>query len=236
MSPERLAKLLRYILAYRPDEFGLIPDEEGFVKIKDLHLAVTETDGFRGVRRREIETLLEVFAREDFEYRRDQGLVRAREFFYASPIYTEDPPRLLYLPVRPRAWIHVSEKGWGQPQPALMSPEVELAERLARRKGALLVEVDTVKAQASGAVFLRFIEKLYLASWLPAEALRGPRVDEKFRARYVPKPKEPPEPEPIIPFRPDTDLAELPYRKITHGKKKKIPWKEGRKEKKKRGW
>ncbi len=236
MSPERLTKLLRYILAYRPDEFGLIPDDEGFVKIKDLHLAISETDGFRGVRRREIETLLEVFAREDFEYRREEGLVRAREVFFEPPLYEESPPRLLYLPVKPRAWIQVSEKGWEQPRPALMTPELELAERLARRRGALLVEVDTVRARNSGAVFLRFIEKLYLTSWLPPEALRGPRVDEKFRARYAPRPKEPPEPEPIVPFRPETELPELPYRKITHGKKKKIPWKEGRKEKKKRGW
>ncbi|MBX6422374.1 hypothetical protein [Thermosulfurimonas sp. F29] len=238
MSPERLTKLLRYILAYRPDEFGLIPDEEGFVKIKELHLAVSETEGFRGVRRRELETVLEVFARDLFEFRREKGRVRAREVFYGPPEYAEDPPSLLFLPVKPRAWIHVSWRGWTQPRPALLSPDRDLAERLARRRGALLVEVDAARARSEGAVFLRFLEKLYLSSWLPAGSLRGPRVDERFRARYAPKPKEEttPEPEPVIPFHPETELPEVPYRKITRGKKKRIPWKEGRKKEKKRGW
>ncbi|HIE33240.1 MAG TPA: hypothetical protein EYP81_04245 [Thermodesulfobacteriaceae bacterium] len=234
---KRLIKLVRYMLVYRPDEFGLIPDNEGFVKIKDLHLAITETDGFRGVRRKELESLFEVFAREQFEYRRDLGLVRTKDQVQFTGVeYTENPPARLYLPVKPRAWLHISEKGWQRPDQAIMTPDKDLAEKLARRKGGLLIEVDTVIAREEGGIFFRFIEKLYLSPWLPAKALRGPKVDEKFRARYAPKPKAEPEPEPIIPFRPDTQPPELPYRKITRGKKKKIPWKTGRKEKKKGDW
>ncbi len=237
-DPKRLAKLVRYILAHRPDEFGLMPDEEGFVKLKDLHVALTETEGFRGVRRKELESLFEVFAREEFDYRREEGRVRLRGTpSWGPPEYTEELPPFLFLPVKPRAWIHVSEKGWQRPEQALLTDDPELAQRLARRRGALLIEVDTTLARRQGAIFLRFLEKLYLSPWLPPEALRGPKVDEKFRARYAPRPKpEEPPPEPIIPFRPDTQLPELPYRKITHGKKKKIPWKIGRKEKKKREW
>ncbi|QJA06447.1 hypothetical protein FVE67_06360 [Thermosulfurimonas marina] len=234
MKPQALLKMVSYILAWRPDEFGLIPDESGFVKLKDLHQALSETEGFRGVRRRELEVALEVFGRETFEYLPEAGRVRARTRHYGAPAYTEDLPQRLWLPVKPRAWIRVSEEGWRNPQPALMSPERDLAERLARRRGALLVEVDPLRAAREGAIFLRFLEKLYLSAWLPPAALKGPRVDEKFRARYAPKSQEPePEPEPIIPFRPDT---EVPWRKLTRGKKKRLPWKEARKKKKEKDW
>ena len=39
-SPKQLAKLIDYILSRRPDEFGLVPDKDGYVKIKDLLKAV----------------------------------------------------------------------------------------------------------------------------------------------------------------------------------------------------
>ncbi len=39
-SPQQLAKFISYILARRPDEFGLVPDPNGFVKIKDLLKAI----------------------------------------------------------------------------------------------------------------------------------------------------------------------------------------------------
>ena len=35
---KKQAKFLAYILGVHPDEFGLVPDKEGFVKIKDLTL------------------------------------------------------------------------------------------------------------------------------------------------------------------------------------------------------
>ncbi len=238
MDLQRLKKLVLYMLLYRPDEFGLLPNEEGFVKLKDLHLALTETEGFRGVRRKELESLFSIYAREEFEYLEGKALVKAKASpRYEPPAYTEDLPSRLWTAIKPRAWIQVAERGWSGSTPLLLTLDQELVQRLARRRGALVVEVDTTLARQAGAVFLRFIEKLYLTTWLPKEALRGPKVDEKFRARHLPKPKEePPEPEPIIPFRPDTQLPELPYRKITRGKKKKKPWKIGRKEKKKRDW
>ena len=43
-SPKQLAKFLNYVLGRRPDEFGLVTDKEGFVKIKDLIKATSEEE------------------------------------------------------------------------------------------------------------------------------------------------------------------------------------------------
>ena len=41
-SVKQLEKWLKYILERRPDEFGLVPNPEGYVKIKDLLKAIGE--------------------------------------------------------------------------------------------------------------------------------------------------------------------------------------------------
>ena len=43
-SPKQLAKFFNYVLGRRPDEFGLVTDKEGFVKIKELIKATNEEE------------------------------------------------------------------------------------------------------------------------------------------------------------------------------------------------
>ena len=47
---DKLSKLIVYMLGRQPDEFGLLPDENGYVKIKDLMKALGEEPGWRHVR------------------------------------------------------------------------------------------------------------------------------------------------------------------------------------------
>ena len=46
----KFSKFLVYILGRKPDEFGLVPDKDGFVKIKELLKAINEEDGWRHIR------------------------------------------------------------------------------------------------------------------------------------------------------------------------------------------
>ena len=57
-SAKQLAKLIDYVLSRRPDEFGLVTDEHGFVKTKELLKAVNEEEGFRYVRRSHLDEIL----------------------------------------------------------------------------------------------------------------------------------------------------------------------------------
>jgi putative RNA 2'-phosphotransferase len=66
-SPQSLAKLITYILGRRPDEFGLVTDTEGFVKIKELLKALTEEEGWKYVRRFHLDEILYSLADPPFE-------------------------------------------------------------------------------------------------------------------------------------------------------------------------
>mgnify|MGYP002064141397 CR=1 FL=1 len=45
-----LSKLLTYVLERKPDEFGLVPDADGFIPVADL-LKVAKEEGWHRVRR-----------------------------------------------------------------------------------------------------------------------------------------------------------------------------------------
>ena len=49
-SLEQLAKIISYILGRNPAEFGLVPDSDGFVKIKEFLKALSEEEGLKYVR------------------------------------------------------------------------------------------------------------------------------------------------------------------------------------------
>ncbi|AEH44695.1 phosphotransferase KptA/Tpt1 [Thermodesulfatator indicus DSM 15286] len=230
---KKLEKMLYYALGRRPDEFGLVP-QEGFVRLKDLHRALIEVDGFKNIRLKKLKDFFLIFKPERFEFNEEKEIVRVKPELAAEEIYirefSENPPTILYVTVKPKAWIKISEEGLAS-EAIVLTPDKELAQKMAKRKGALVIKVDTKKAMSLGTIFERFIEKLFLTSWIPAEALKGPKVDEAFKKRYLPPPKKEKKPPIILEIEPsfqeETKPAEevLPYRKITKGRKKDPAWK-----------
>ena len=59
--------LMAYILRHRPDEFGLVLDEDGFISLKELLQAIGEEEGWSYVRRSHITEVAYTSDRERFE-------------------------------------------------------------------------------------------------------------------------------------------------------------------------
>jgi putative RNA 2'-phosphotransferase len=83
----------------------------------------------------------------------------------------------------------------------------------------------------------KFGEEIFLVETLPYQALKGPPIDNKFLKKHGPKEKIPEREPPIVPFVPPEveKISEegIPFRKITHGKKKEKPWKKYQKKREK---
>jgi len=109
-APIQLAKFLTYVLARRPDEFGLVPDQDGFVKIKELLKAVNEEQDWKYVRHSHINEILITLPSPFFEIQ--ANLIRAVSREQLSlPAPAENLPKLLYTCVRRKAYPAVTEKG-----------------------------------------------------------------------------------------------------------------------------
>ncbi|MCG6878047.1 MAG: RNA 2'-phosphotransferase [Deltaproteobacteria bacterium] len=168
--------MLTYILAYRPDEFGLVPSEEGFVRYKELLKALHEEEGWRHVRHSHINEMLMGEDRALFETEGDR--IRSQKRHWVMDARSDHPlPGLLYTPVRKRAHPVAMEKGLKAETGShiALSPHREMALRLGRRRDQhpVLLEIPAALAEKKGLQIFSF-GILFLAPEIPAQCISGP--------------------------------------------------------------
>jgi putative RNA 2'-phosphotransferase len=189
-SPQRLSKLIAYILERRPDEFGLVVNPKGYVKIKELLKAVHEEAGWKYVRRSHLDEILITISDPPFEI--SDKLIRARHREHLpEKILIQNPPKLLYTCIRPKAYPYVIDKGifpLGYPQ-VILSSSRGLAVRMGKRidPSPVLLTVQVPSSVAKGVVYFQAGETLYLADFIPAGCFTGPPLP---KAKVIPKKAE----------------------------------------------
>jgi putative RNA 2'-phosphotransferase len=192
-SPQNLAKMLAYGLGRQPDEFGLIPDADGFVRIKDLLKALHEEQGWGYVNESHLREVLITIPTPAFEIEVQRIRARNREALMVA-CAPERPPKLLYAFVRRRAYPYVHANGIGpssHPRVVLAS-QPDQAERLGQRidPDPVILTVNVRAAEAQGVVFARFGEGLFLADQIPAGCFSGPPLPAE-PSEEVRKPRRP---------------------------------------------
>jgi putative RNA 2'-phosphotransferase len=180
-SPQNLAKMLAYVLGRRPDEFGLIPDADGFVKIKDLLKALHEEAGWGYVNESHLREVLITIPVPAFEI--DAHRIRARQRETpAAESGPEPPPKLLYAHVRRRAypWVHANGIHPSSHPQVVLAAQRELAERLGRRidPDPVILTVNVHAAEVQGVTLTRFGDELFLADRIPVGCFSGPALPE----------------------------------------------------------
>jgi putative RNA 2'-phosphotransferase len=234
----RLSKLTAFILGRKPDEFGLVPDKNGFFKIKDFLKALREEDGFSNIRRSDLDEMLFSLPEPPFEIQ-DQ-LIRAIDRSRLPEVLpVQETPKLLYTCVRQKAHQFTMEKGifpLGNAQVVLAS-DSEMAGRIGNRfdQEPIMLTVQVAKSIENGVVFFRCGEKIYLTNTIPVGCFTGPPIPkEKSSIKKQTVPIERPDPTPgsyIPQFSPEEERKKQEYRK----RKKDIAWKKERKRKRQTG-
>lgn len=222
-----------YILGHKPDEFGLVPDEEGFITYKELLWAIHEEPGWGYVRQGHINELLMGKERDLFqsEDKRIKALDRRWHLDLHNP--TLSSPKILFTPIRRKAHPFALEKGLKSTEGRhiILASDRDMATRIGHRRdqNPVLLEIMAALAQEEGIFFYPF-GHLFLTVDIPARFISGPPVSkealsirgltESKEEDFVPKP---------IDFSPGTFTLDMnkdpdPYRRAK-GKKRK-GWKE----------
>ena len=193
-TPQQLAKLVTYILRYRPDEFGLVPNGEGYVRIKDLLQAIGEEEGWRYVRQGHIDEILYTLTDPPIEI--DGLYVRARERGTLPGTGPAEPlPKLLYVGIRRKAYTNVSRKGIfpGAHPHIILASDMEMAARIGRRLDAspVLLTVLVQESVTRGVSFRQAGAALYLAESIPVGCFTGPPLPEE-KVTEAKQPAKPP--------------------------------------------
>ena len=194
-SAKQLAKLIDYILSRRPDEFGLVTDAHGFIKIKELLKAINEEAGFRYVRRSHLDEIMVTLPDHSLEVADKLIRSKVRD---RLPQHTDalDAPKLLFTCVRQKAYPHVNAKGirpTGLPH-IILSSDRDMAERIGKRidPAPVLLSVNVQQSQTKGVVFFQAGETLYLADYIPEGCFTGPALPKEKPGTAKSTPKEKP--------------------------------------------
>jgi putative RNA 2'-phosphotransferase len=199
-DPRRLGKMLRYILGRRPDEFGLVLDPQGFVRMKTLLQVLQEEEGWRHVRLGLLQEA--VWSQPDSGIETQGADIRAlhRE---AAPRRQPalELPKLLYLSVRRRSHAQALEKGLPVTDPPgylVLSLDATMAQRIGRRRdpAPVLITVRTACAQAAGVSLQHAGDQLVLSGPLPRTCLEIPPLP---KMRELSPPPERPRERPAHP-------------------------------------
>jgi len=184
-SQKQLAKFLAYMLGRKPDEFGLVPDADGFVKLKEFMLAIREEEGWRHVRQPILNGLMATMPDSPVEI--TENRIRATNRDKLPKIrHATDLPKLLYTAVTQKSHPVVLEKGIlpTRHDYVILAAEKSMAFRIGKRRdlSPILLTVNVFHTEQKGIFFKQAGEKLYLAGMIPVNCFTAP-----------PLPKEKPE-------------------------------------------
>jgi putative RNA 2'-phosphotransferase len=181
-STQILTKFIAYILERRPDEFGLVIDSEGYIKIKELLKALNEEKGFSYVRRSHLNEILYSIANPPFEIAGKRIRARNRDLL-PRPDVARDLPKLLYTYIRRKAHPFVADKGIfpsGYHQ-VVLTAKRNLAERIGKRidPQPVILTVQVQKSLDNGVRFYQAGGLLFLATSIPPDCFSGPALPKE---------------------------------------------------------
>jgi len=180
---KQLGKLVTYVLGHRPDEFGLVPDAEGFVRLKHLVKALSEEPGWGYVRKSHVHEVLLITHCEDAFVTQDDRIKAAHPQPSVSPVPDVVPPKLLYHCVRQKAYPVVCQKGlspMGQHHVFLATTR-DMAWRMGKRRDSkpVLVTVQARRACEAGVVFSMQGKCIYVVDHVPVGYFTGPPLPKE---------------------------------------------------------
>ena len=232
---EKFSKFLSYALGHRPDEFGILPDGEGFVEIKELLKALHEEPGWRHIRAAHLFEVAAVSARPAVEI--DGSRIRAidrSKLTVATPAV--DLPKLLYIAIRRRAYTVVIDKGLTpRHRPHLvLALEKDMAVRIGQRldNDPILLTVQVTASQESGTSFHQYGPHLFLADTIASGTFSGPPLPkDTHETKPTPSPVKPSQAKTPGSFFPEPDRFQPQKHRPPTGKRHKEPdWKKERRQ------
>jgi len=222
-----LSRLMGYLLGNRPDEFGLVPDREGYITIKEFLKAIHGEPNMAYVRESHVREVL--LHDRDGIFEIDGKKIRSTKRSFC-PVGREKDlaplPKILFKGVKRKAYPFILKSGLlpRSKEHVVMTKDRDLAIRIARRLDPkpVILEISAESATENGTIFYHFGDSLYLADRVPVQFISGPPLPKELPSRQeAPKKEREKAPGSFI-LRTERD-PDLERRKKA---KKRIGWKE----------
>ncbi len=190
-----LNRLLNYILGNRPDEFGLVPDKEGYISLKELLKAINEEPNMAYVRESHIQEVL--LHNRDGSFEITEKKIRSIKRNFTPVNKDQDrvhPPKTLYKGIKRKTYPFILKSGLlpGSREHIVMTKDKDLAIRIAHRldQQPIILEIKAGVAAENGIPFFLFGDSIYLADKIPVQFISGPPLPKELPSKKEPVEKE----------------------------------------------
>lgn len=167
-----LSKLMTQILRHKPEDFGIVLDDEGSCEVNTLLAAIQAQSRWTWITQEEVEQVVRNSDKQRFVI--EKGRIRAR-YGHSQPKvqYTPgEPPSILYHGTNKMALPSILKEGlypMGR-QYAHLSEGIQFATLAGSRKGELIIlQIDTILAKQLGVIFYYAGNEVWLAKHVPPE-------------------------------------------------------------------
>ena len=183
-----LNRLLNYILGNKPDEFGLVPDKEGYISLKELLKAINEEPNMAYVRESHIREVL-LHNRDGFFEITEKKIRSIKRNF--TPVDKDHnrvhPPKTLYKGIKRKTYPFILKSGLlpGSKEHIVMTKDKDLAIRIAHRldQKPIILEIKAGVAAENGIPFFLFGDSIYLADKIPVQLISGPPLPKELPSK-----------------------------------------------------
>ena len=187
-----LSRLMSYMLGTRPDEFGLVPNTDGYIPIKEVLKAISEEPGSGYVRESHVKEVLLNDVDAVFEMSGKEIRSRNRTF---APVDKErhagPPSKILFKGVKRKAYPFILGAGLlrGSQEHIVLTTDKDLAIRIASRseQNPVMLEIRAGAAHENGIAFCPFGQSLYLADEIPVHFISGPPLPKERQPKEEPQ-------------------------------------------------
>ena len=232
---DNLRRLMGYILGKRPDEFGLVPDKDGYLSLKEFLRAVKEEPSMGYIRESHVAEVLLHDKERIFEIQENK--IRSAKRDYRLILNNQDlsPPKILFKGIKRKAYPLILKHGLlpGSKEHIVMARDRDFAIRIARRvdQKPIILEIRARAAAAEGIDFYPFGDSIYLADKVPVSYISGPALltELPVKKEVIVKPREITPGSFILKAEKDPDL------KRRKKSEKRIKWKEDTKKERRKG-
>lgn len=178
MDLMKLSKELSYALRHAPWQYELELDDEGWVGIPQLLVALHESPQWKEVTETDLEKMIQASEKKRHEIR--SGHIRAL-YGHSTPHKISkspaDPPETLYHGTPAHAVNSIMEQGLQprQRQYVHLSADIDTAKQVGRRRDdqPVILRINAAQAARDGILFYHGNENIWLADHIPVRYIKA---------------------------------------------------------------
>jgi putative RNA 2'-phosphotransferase len=173
----KLSKLMSLILRHKPEEVGIVLDDQGWADVKDLIAGINQHG--TSCDRNLIVRVVENSDKQRFAFNPDKSKIRANQGHSIAidlALTSQQPPDILFHGTATKFLESIQEKGLvaGDRQYVHLSIDKETSRTVGMRHGqAAVLQVNTRLMHQEGFIFFLSENGVWLTEYVPTKYLNG---------------------------------------------------------------